>query len=240
MISGEGLYARYHGRGRASARSRHHQHGSAPMRYTSLAVFLGTFWLFACPGSASAQAPGQFLYGGTNGPCCIAALTCALHQLGPLYNYGPYYGYPPFEPFGPWNAYLQYNPWFYGTPPAHTWGHPDRDLSGHGAACNGGMSWHSAWMHGGWYHGCSTCGCGGIFTGFGGWGHGKAGASCGSCGTVGAASSIGGPTRATFNPETTDPDSRYAGVGNAADFAVFYSDLPTLSLTATPASGVAK
>jgi hypothetical protein len=216
------------------------------MRYTSLAVFLGTFWLFAYPGSASAQAPGQFQYGGTNGPGFVPALTGILHQHGPLYNYGPYYGYPPFEPYGPWNAYLQYNPWFYGYPQAHTWGHPDRDLSGHGAACNGGScsscgpSWHSAWMHGGWYHGCSTCSHGGIFTGFGGWGHLKGGASCGSCGTVGAATTTGGPINAAFNPEITDPVSRYAGAGNAADFGVFYTGLPTLSLTVSPAGGIAK
>jgi hypothetical protein len=208
------------------------------MRYTSLAVLLGTFLLFAYPGNASAQEPNKFLYGGTNGPNCLAALTCRLHQHGPLYNYGPYYGYPPFEPYGPWNAYLQYNPWYYGYGQGQGQSGP-YDLAGHGGICTGWTpSWHSSWSYGGWYHGCSTCGHGGLFTSFGSWGHATPG--CSSCGTVGSAGQFGAPIRATFNPATTNPVARYSGVGNSADFAVFYSGLPTLDLSAAPAGGVAK
>jgi hypothetical protein len=211
------------------------------MRYTSPAVLLGTLLLLAFPGLASAQEPNKFLYGGTNGPGCIAALTCKLHQHGPLYNYGPYYGYPPFEPYGPWNAYLQYNPWYYGNQGGQGWGCHDRDLSGHGGLCNGwAPSWHSAWMHGGWYQGCSTCSHGGLFTNYGGWLKGSSTPSCIGCGNVSSVGNFGAPIKATFNPETTDPFSRYKGVGNSADFAGFYSDLPSLSLTAVPAGGIAK
>jgi hypothetical protein len=210
------------------------------MRYTSLAVFLGSFLLLANPGIASAQEANMFLYGGTNGPNCIAALTCRLHQHGPLYNYGPYYGYPPFEPYGPWNAYLQYNPWYYGYPQGHCQGGGPYDLAGHGGICNGwSLDWHSSWSLGGWYHGCSTCSHGGLFTSFGGWSHGHATPGCNSCGIVGSVTPSGDRFKATVNPQA-DPASRYAGAGNATDFAVFYSGLPTLSLTAVPAGGIAK
>jgi hypothetical protein len=206
------------------------------MRYTSLAVLLGVFLLLVSPGLVDAFPPSEFPYGGTNGPGCLASLTCKLHQHGPLYNYGPYYGYPPFEPYGPWNAYLQYNPWYYGTPPAHGYvGCPPRDLTGHGGL---GLSWHSSWSFGGWYHGCSSCSHGGLFTSQTGWIRGYFTPSCKSCGVTGSVNDIAAPIKATFNVETTDPAMRYAGVGNAADFAVFYSGIPTLDLRT--ASGVAK
>jgi hypothetical protein len=215
-------------------------HGSAPMRHTSLAVVLGAILLLSTPGLVDAFPPSEFPYGNTNGPGCLASITCMLHQHGPLYNYGPYYGYPPFEPYGPWNAYLQYNPWYYGTPPAHGCvGCPPRDLSGHGG-CGWSPSWHSSWHCGGWYHGCSSCSHGGIFTGSTGWVRGHASPSCKTCGITGSVSEMSAPIKATFNPETTDPALRYAGAGNAADFAVFYTGLPTLDISAAPAGGYAR
>jgi hypothetical protein len=210
------------------------------MRHASLAVLLGAFLLLATPGLVSAFPPSEFLYGGTNGPGCLASITCMLHQHGPLYNYGPYYGYPPFEPYGPWNAYLQYNPWYNGGGAGYGGGHgcdyPPRDLSGHGPH---GLSWHSSWFNGGWYHGCSGCCHGGIFTGHTGWARGYSSPSC-SCGITGSVSEISAPIKASFNPETTDPSLRYAGAGNAADFAVFYSGLPTLDITTVPAGSYAR
>lgn len=219
------------------------------MRYTSIAVVLGTLVLLAVPVPVEASNPAanSFLYGGTNGPNCIAALTCRLHQHGPLYNYGPYYGYPPFEPYGPWNAYLQYNPWYYGMPNGGG-GCCNKDcsvgdISGHGPLCPGwsclnccyGCSnlWHSCWSNGGWFHGCSSCCHGGLFTGCCGWCH-----PCKSCanGSATPAAQTLPLKQASFNPATTDPVSRYSGAGNAQDFAHFYSGLPSLTLT----GGVAK
>jgi len=232
---------RVHGRGRASARSRHHPHGSAPMRCTSLAVLLGVPLLLASPGIASAQPASLWTWGCNNGSSFGASLTARLNQHGPLFNYGPYYGYPPFEPYGPWNAYLQYNPWYYGVPSSGCAGCAHGDLSGHGPLCPGwSLNWHSSWSLGGWYHGCSTCSHGGLFTSHSAWGRGYFSPSCKTCGITGSVSEIAAPTKVGFNPETTDPLARCSGVGNAKDFAGFYSGLPTLDLTAVPAGGVAK
>ena len=74
----------------------------------------------------------------------------------------------------------------------------------------------------------------------GGWLKGFGSSNCNSCGTCVSAQEIGAPIKAAFNPETTDPVSRYAGVGNTTEFAVFYSGLPALSLSTVPAGGVAK
>jgi hypothetical protein len=211
------------------------------MRCTSLAVLLAAPLIMACPSIASAQAPPhEWFWGCNNGSSFGASLTARLNQHGPLFNYGPYYGYPPFEPYGPWNAYLQYNPWYYGVPAPHVHG-SHGDLSGHGPLCTGeGLSWHSSWLHGGWYHGCSTCSYGGLFTSQGGWIRGYFTPSCKTCGITGSVSEIAAPTKVGFDPETTDPLARCAGVGNPADFAGFYSGLPTLDLTAVPAESVAK
>jgi len=212
------------------------------MRSIYLAVLLAAPLLLAFPNLASAQHPSQWFWGCNNGSSCGAALTAIIHQHGPLYNYGPYYGYPPFEPYGPWNAYLQYNPWYYGTPGVRGCVNcGSGDLSGHGPLCPGWTpSWHSSWSHGGWYHGCSTCCHGGLFTNQSGWIHGYFTPSCKSCGITGSVGEITAPTKVGFNPETTNPIARYVGVGNAVDFAGFYSGLPTLDLTAVPAGGVAR
>jgi hypothetical protein len=48
------------------------------------------------------------------------------------------------------------------------------------------------------------------------------------------------PTAVKFNPETTDPTARLAGMGNPVDFAGFYAGLPALDPTAVPAGGISK
>jgi hypothetical protein len=208
------------------------------MRSYSLAVLLAAPFLLACPNLASAQNPSDWLWGCNNGSSFGAALTARLNQHGPLFNYGPYYGYPPFEPYGPWNAYLQYNPWYYGQPGSHcSKSCAHCDLSGHGPLC---QSWHSCWSCGGWFHGCSTCSHGGLFTSQSGWTPGSTTVSSKSFGITGSVIDLTSPAKIGFNPYTTDPTARYAGVGNAVDFASFYSGLPTLDLTAVSASGVAK
>lgn len=211
------------------------------MRCTSLAVWLGTSLLLAFPGVASAQImtqgypPSHWTWGCNNGASFGARATAWLNQQGPLYNYGPYYGYYPFEPYGPWNAYLQYNPWYYGYPEGgNCHGCNHGDLNGHGPLCNGGHSWHSSWALGGWFHGCSSCSHGGVFTNLG---HGHFAPSC-DCGITGSVSQIGVTPKAAFNPETTNPLTRCEGIGSPAEFAAFYNGLPTLDLTTTlPAAG---
>jgi hypothetical protein len=201
------------------------------MSRTSFAVWLATPALLASAGLASAYTypPSEYTWGCNNGRSCGANITAFFNQHGPLFNYGPYYGYPPFDPYGPWNAYLQYNPWYYGYGNRGGGGCIDRDLSGHGPCCTSGASWHSSWGCGGWFHGCSTCGTGGIFTGHGGWFKGqKAAPSC-DCGIAGSVTAIGAPPKAAFAPGT-DPITRCAGVGNPAEFSAFYSGLPTLDV----------
>jgi hypothetical protein len=203
------------------------------MRNTSLAVLLGPLLLLVTPSLVSAQPPSGWFWGCNNGSSFGASATARLNQHGPLFNYGPYYGYPPFEPYGPWNAYLQYNPWYYGVPgQQHCCSGGHGDLAGHGPLCPGwSPSWHSSWLHGGWYHGCSTCSHGGLFTSHAGWMHSTFTPACKSCGVTGSVSEISGPTRLSFNAEATDPLTRCSGVGNAADFAAFYAGLPSLDLS---------
>jgi hypothetical protein len=202
------------------------------MRCTSLAVWLGTAFLVALAGPASASfpqyPPSYWTWGCNNGASCGAKLTAWFNQHGPLFNYGPYYGYPPFEPYGPWNAYLQYNPWYYGLPGGGCHGCHHGDLAGHGPCC--GAHWHSSWAMGGWFHGCSRCCHGGLFTGCG-WFHGAADCPCAPNGVTGSPCQMGATPKAAFNPETTDPLTRCAGVGNPAEFTAFYAGLPTLDAT---------
>jgi hypothetical protein len=194
------------------------------MRCTSLAAFLAVPLVLIVTTGTYAYPPEQCTFGSHVPPRWLNLWSRTM-QDGPLFNYGPYYGYPPFAPYGPWNAYLQYNPWYYGYNAGgggagggkHCCG-GNRDLSGHGALCNG--SSHALWANGGWHHGCATCGHGGLFTGFGGWGHVS---GCKNC-SAGTAASV--PT--AFNPATTDPVSRYSGAGNPIEFASYYTGLPTL------------
>jgi hypothetical protein len=186
------------------------------MRRTSIAAALLTApLLLAFAGIASANPPKQCYYGKRCGGFCLLNFS-RMHQIGPLFNYGPYYGYPPFEPYGPWNSYLQYTGG-YGGGGGHGHGHGGHDRSGHGALCgsHGGVFGHASWLKGGWFHGRCGLGCG----------HG----SHGDCGS-------GGCKADAFNPATTDAVTRYAGTGNAANSAVYYTGLPALM----PAGGVAK
>jgi hypothetical protein len=197
------------------------------MRLTSLAALLAAPVLLAFPGTTPANPPKQCYapLGGCSSGFCLS-LFSRMHQHGPLFNYGPYYGYPPFEPYGAWNAYLQYNPWYYGGQSGgHGHGHGYSDKAGHGGICNGG-GWHGSWLHGGWFHGrgCASCGDTSLFHG-----HGAPAGGCAGC------------KAAAFNPTTTDPLTRYAGVGSPADAAGFYSGLPTIYPTGVaPAGGIAK
>jgi hypothetical protein len=213
------------------------------MRHTSRAALLAAFVLLAWPAISSANYPKQC----TTGHCMW--MFSKLHQHGPLFNYGPYYGYPPFEPYGPWNPYLQYNPWYYGQGNTTGWSH---GLGGHlrgalGCHSCGGCGLHAHWLQGGWFRGagCLSCGHGGLFAKHGGWcGHHGCGSKggCGhhgllghhkdGCGHHGGCSSCGA---VAFNAETTDPVTRYAGVGNPADSAAFYAGVP--SPTLIPTSG---
>jgi hypothetical protein len=212
------------------------------MRCTSLAVLLGLSLPLAYPSIATAQPFSEWTWGCGNGNTCGAALTARIHQHGPLFNYGPYYGYPPFTPYGPWNAYLQYNPWYYGVPPARGVTCSHGDLAGHGPVCPGwNFNWHAPWSHGGWYHGCSTCCQGGLFTSQDGWAPGYI-TPPRTNNVTGSVSDLAAPTKISFNPETTDPFLRYAGAGNSSDFKSFYAGLPTLdpsldSGVVVPASG---
>jgi hypothetical protein len=189
------------------------------MKRTSLAALLAAPVLLAFPGFASANPPTQCYAPFGGGGICLGFFN-KMHQHGPLFNYGPYYGYPPFEPYGPWNAYLQYNPWYYGNGYGGGHGHGGHshgDMTGHGGICKGGHGWHSSWSKGGWFHGdgCASCGSTGLFKGHGS--HSPASGGCAGC------------TAATFNPATTDPATRYAGAGDPANSAVFYSGLPTVN-----------
>lgn len=208
------------------------------MKHTSTAVLLAALVYAGWPSAASANHPKQC------GPFCTN-LFQKIHQHGPLFNYGPYYGYPPFEPYGPWNSYLQYNPWYYGDPNA---GGRGGLFGGHGLGhgCRGcGHGQHACWASGGWFrgHGCLSCGHhGGKGGGFGCFGcghharkesvhgckqcghgghglfhhHGKGG--CSSCAVV-------------IDPATTDAVARYAGVGDPAASASYYTGLPSLDPT---------
>jgi hypothetical protein len=167
-----------------------------------------------------------------------------IHQHGPLFNYGPYYGYYPFKPYGPWDAYLRYDPFFYGDPYANWQAQGAGNMYGWAKQGHG----HGGLFHNGLFHknGCSSCGFGhaswlngGWFRGHswlqGGFGHGHKSdckSGCKSCGGV-----------AVATPATPgDPLKRYAGVGDPAQSAHFYSATPTLdpTLEVVPTSGLLK
>jgi len=187
------------------------------MRRTSLAALLAAPVLLALPSLADAHPPKQcFSPFGFGGFC--PGIFSKLHQHGPLFNYGPYYGYPPFEPYGSWNAYLQYTGGFGGGGYSHGHGgHDHGDMTGRGGICSGGAGgWHTSWLHGGWFHGsgCASCGHTSLFHG-----HGASGVSSGDC---------AGCQPMAYHPGTTDPLSRYSGVGVPANSAAFYVGLPTI------------
>lgn len=203
------------------------------MKRTSLAAVLAAPLLLAWPSPSIAHPPKQCSFGYWGCGFCLN-LFSGIHQHGPLFNYGPYYGYPPFEPYGPWNAYLQYNPWYYGDPyggSGHGFGLHGKH---HGSKCSGcGLfdGWHASWRGGGWFRGSHCWGCG--------LGSGWLKGHCKNCGSSGSAiEGCSSCKAAAFDPQATDPVVRYSGAGHAADFAVFYTGLPSLDPNAVaPASG---
>lgn len=215
------------------------------MRRISLTALLAVPLLLVAPDASTANPPRPYVHTfGLGGYCNFGS---KLHQHGPLFNYGPYYGYPPFEPYGPWNAYLQYNPWYYGDPAGYgNGGHGGHAFGGRlgglfhrGCDTCGGEGLHRAWLHGGWFQGrgCTSCGRTGFLASHTGWVRGHTG-GCSTCGhgfhglkgrSTGC-STCGG---FAVNADTTDAVTRYAGAGNAAEFAGFYSALPTI----VPVSG---
>jgi hypothetical protein len=225
------------------------------MKRTLLAAIPATLAFVVFSGVASANPRQPCYYGYGCGGFCLN-MFAKMHQHGPLFNYGPYYGYPPFEPYGPWNAYLQYNPWYYGMPYGHGHCHNGLGLKDklhglfHKHGCGGcGLAegWHSHFKHGGWFngHGCfSGCrkgdkhggdGCGhengGLF-------HKPHGKGCDpGCAPACPPADC---KAAAFDPETTDPVTRYAGAGSPIQSAGFYAGLPTLDPGVTPVSGVGR
>jgi hypothetical protein len=199
------------------------------MRRTSVVALLAIPVLLAFPGFAHANPPRQCYFGHRGGGFCLLTFP-RIHQVGPLFNYGPYYGYPPFEPYGPWNSYLHYNGGYGGGYGKHGHGSGHGDKSGHGPLLGshgglfgghgkhggdgdcGGHGFHSSWRQGGWFkgHGCLSCGHGGSS-------HGQD-KGCAGC------------KADAFDPATTDPATRYAGTGSAANAAVFYAGLPTIEV----------
>ena len=190
------------------------------MRRFSLPAFLAVPLLLASSGTLIAHPPVAANFG-CAGYCF--KLFPHIHQHGPLFNYGPYYGYYPFAPYGPWDAYLRYDPNWSGA------GAGAGDIYGlnprlrglgaglHGHGHKGGCGFHHAsWLQGGWFRGHKWLdgghGCGKTH------GHGHS-HGCKSCGGVAVAPQPA-PDR--------DPATKYTGIGDPAQSAVFYASTPTL------------
>jgi hypothetical protein len=215
-------------------------------RISVAALFAAPLLLLAGSGTTQAN-PNSCSAGFGCGGFCLN-LFSGIHQHGPLYNYGPYYGYYPFKPYGPWDAYLRYDPFFYGDPYAN-WNANTRDAGNqygrnqnvpywHGlprpswptfnlfnrGGCSSCSFHHASWLQGGWFRGHS-------------WLHGSRHSvsqpACSSCGGV-----------ATATPTIANGDvmTRYSGVGNPAQSALFYSATPTLNpaLEIVPTAGQTK
>lgn len=182
----------------------------------------------------------------------------------PFEPYGPWNPYLQYNPYyygaGSGNAY-GWNQHLFGW--MH--GHGGRGCNSCGGGGFHGHWLQGGWFHGhgcfGCGHGCLSCGHDGLFGKHGGWcghlgcgskggcghhgllGH-KDGGGCASCGHHGLLGHKDGGGHhggcssckaVAFNAETTDPVTRYAGVGNPADSGAFYAGVPTPTLI--PASG---
>jgi hypothetical protein len=210
------------------------------MRFLSITALLAVPLVVTTAGQAKAN-PIESHGFGCDGICL--GMFPHIHQHGPLFNYGPYYGYYPFKPYGPWDAYLRYDPFFYGDPYANWQAKSHRNegpntyglrphlaaLQGHalnlfhGHGCTSCGFWHTSWLHGGWFHGHAWL--------HGGFGH-RHKSGCSTCGGVAVASPVA----------PTDALTRYSGIGDPAQSALFYSATPTLDpgLEVSPAGAKLK
>jgi hypothetical protein len=191
--------------------------GLAPMRRLSLTALLAVPLFLVSSNALRANPIGAEFWEcrGCAGYCF--KLFPFIHQHGPLYNYGPYYGYYPFYPYGPWDAYLRYDPFFYGPPSSgNVWHAPH-----HEKKCSSCGFHHASWSHGGWFKGHK-------------WldgGHGD-NSSCGTGG--GTCGGLATTTPATTPPapapkSVPNPATKYSGIGNSSQSAVYYQNVPTLN-----------
>jgi hypothetical protein len=203
------------------------------MRRTSTAAFFALPLLLAIPAISAANPPQQCYGPFGRGGVCLGMFS-KIHQHGPLFNYGPYYGYPPFEPYGPWNSYLHYNPWYYGDGTGGGFGGGGFGFGGGGGfgLGHGGLLGRLH-CHGCGGRGCSSCDETGWHGSYrqGGWFHGHKCWSCCHKNKCAAAPVEAGCTSCkpvAFDPERTDPTSRFRGTTSVIQTAAFYPELPTL------------